>query len=70
MEEILLGLIRHEKVISLEEIVRRTNFEKEIVLRALASLASQGKIVFDFYNLRSTGCLSCPLFRSCKRREE
>jgi len=68
MEEIILGLITNEKVTSLDEIVRRTNFEKALVSRVLTSLVSQGRIVFDFQNSACKGCMSCPLFKTCKLR--
>ncbi|MGQ9799280.1 MAG: hypothetical protein ACUVRG_08295 [Ignavibacterium sp.] len=70
MKEIILGLIKNEKVISLEEIIRRTNFGKEFVLGVLSSLASEGKIVLNLGILGHTSCKLCPIYKSCKVRRD
>jgi len=69
MESIILAVIRRDGVASVEDIIKKTGFNRVDVIRTLHILEMRGKITF-MPDLKNTSvCGGCPLNKFCIRKE-
>ncbi len=67
MEEIILGLILTEGVITVNDISRKTGFTKKEVLSSLSYLERKG--LLNYKGKEKNTCQHCPLSKICKIKD-
>ena len=69
MESIVLAVVRREGAISVENIIRKTGFKRDDVIKTLNVLEMRGKLTFISNTENTSLCNTCPLNKLCKRKE-
>ncbi len=66
MQDIIMGIISKNKVISIQEIQRITGFEEAEIRNIIVQLNAEKKISYNAKSGVRTSCGSCPLRNICK----
>jgi len=70
MKEYIVHLLQQQKGITFNNLLKKTNLKREILLKAILSLAKENNVYFmDLSSTNKNSCFACSAKILCKKKE-
>jgi hypothetical protein len=70
MKEYIMHLLQQQKGITFNNLLKKTNLKREILLKAILSLAKENNVYFmDLSSTNKNSCFACGAKILCKKKE-